>query len=700
MNKNILNSPIGYLQGVGPQRAEILKNELNIYTFKDLVNYFPFRFIDKSKYYKTNEVSEKLNYVQIVGTLSNFKEIKQKRGSRLTAEIIDEEGKIELVWFKNTKWIKKGYNTSKKYVVFGKPNLFGSKINIIHPEMELLIEHKSSIQGGMKPVYHSSEKLNSKGLNSNGISKLQRKLIPEIIDYIPENLSEKIINEHKLISKKEAIKSIHFPSNSINLQKAQFRLKFEELFFIQLSLLKNKLINKEKSKGFVFNKVSKNFNLFFNQLDFELTNAQKRVTKEIRKDLNSGKQMNRLLQGDVGSGKTVVALMSILIAIDNGYQACLMAPTEILAVQHFKTITEFLSHSSLNIKLLTGSTTKSKKINIIDSLKNGTIDIIIGTHALIEPNIAFLNLGVVIIDEQHRFGVEQRAKLWKKNSIPPHILVMTATPIPRTLAMTLYGDLDISIIDELPPNRKPIKTLHIYDNKRLQLIAFMKEQIQNQNQIYVVYPLIEESDTLDYNFLMDGYASLERDFPKPNYQISVVHGKMKAEDKEFELQRFIRKETQIMIATTVIEVGIDVPNANVMIIESAERFGLSQLHQLRGRVGRGAQQAYCVLMSSFKLTDEAKIRLTTMARTNDGFEIADTDLKLRGPGDLMGTKQSGILNLKIADLAKDTQILKLARFVASKILKKDKTLSQEKNKPIYLHYKDLEKDNFAYGRIS
>ena len=626
--------------------------------------------------------------------------IEQKKGKRLAATFTDGTGKIDLVWFRGHKWIKESLKLNEPYVVFGKINWYNG-FSIPHPEIELLSEHEKSFRSAMQALYPSTEKLTQRGITSRVINKLMQQLFLEAKNRFQETISEELLTTCKLISKSEALFNIHFPKNQTLLTKAQYRLKFEELFYIQLQLISKNLARKQKIKGFYFDKVGNAFNTFYqNHLPFELTNAQKRVIKEIRNDMGSKTQMNRLLQGDVGSGKTIVALMCILLAIDNGFQACLVAPTEILAQQHYVGLLELTYELAINIQLLTGSTKTAQRREIHKQLENGTLNILIGTHAVLEDKVLFKNLGLAIIDEQHRFGVAQRSKLWHKNHIPPHILIMTATPIPRTLAMSLYGDLDISIIDELPPGRKPIKTLHKYDNNRLDVFRFIKEEITKGRQVYVVYPLIKESETLDYKDLMDGYESIEREFPKPQYQISIVHGQMKPADKDYEMERFVKGETQIMVATTVIEVGVNIPNASVMVIESADRFGLSQLHQLRGRVGRGNEQSYCILMTTYKLSNDAKTRLETMVKTNDGFEIAEVDLKLRGPGDLMGTQQSGILQLKIADIVKDNDILKLARYHAIKILKEDTQLQTEKNKIIKHTYSQLTKYKNIWNFIS
>lgn len=845
MNVN-LQTPIDYLKGVGPNRADLLRTELGIHTYQDLINLFPNRYIDRTQYYKINQLQRNNADVQVIGKIIGFKEVAQQNGKRLVATFQDETGSMELVWFRGHKWIRERIKLHTPYVVFGRTNWFNGIFSMPHPEMELLEEHEKNLRSALQPVYPSTEKLSNKGITNRVIGTIMQQLFLETNGRFKETLSESIRSELKLLNKSEALFNVHFPKTPELLARAQYRLKFEELFYIQLQLILKNLIHKSKIKGFRFEKVGTYFNTFFSQhLPFELTNAQKRVLKEIRADLGSNAQMNRLLQGDVGSGKTIVAFMSMLMALDNGFQACLMAPTEILSVQHYNGLFELCNKLNISIELLTGSTKTSKRNQIHTALESGELDIIIGTHALLESHVKFKNLGLAIIDEQHRFGVEQRSKLWRKgppqsshweeakairqkymtarpstynlikelqsknkkhstqaesilweclrsknlshkfrrqhiidefivdfvcleknliievdggyhNTIqqkeaddlrtqilneigfkvirftneqvigdidnvllyiekqlkslpfgevggaffPPHVLVMTATPIPRTLAMSVYGDLDISIIDELPPGRKSIKTVHRYDKNRLQVFKFIREEIAKGRQIYVVYPLIKENETMDYKDLMDGYASIERDFPKPNYQISIVHGKMKPADRDYEMQRFIKGETNIMVATTVIEVGVNVPNASVMIIESAERFGLSQLHQLRGRVGRGAEQSYCILMTGNKLSNDSKTRLETMVRTSDGFEIAEVDLKLRGPGDLMGTQQSGVLNLKIADIIKDKDILQNARFYAKKVLNLDPSLSNPENKIILDTYQELAKFKNIWNYIS
>ena len=699
MSFSFLDTPIEYLKGVGPQRAKSLKQELSIHNFEHLLNYFPFRYIDRSKFYKVSQISSTSTYIQLKGKISNIQQIGQQRGKRLTATFTDDTGTIELVWFRGTKWIKESIIPNTEYVLFGKPALFNHKYNIAHPEIEA--EDKEDLGESLQPFYNSTEKLKNKGLGNKAIGTLTKNLLIRAEGILSETLPQEIIGNLKLIPKDKALKNIHFPADPQILSRAQSRLKFEELFYIQLKLLRHKINRNQKFKGNVFTNVGKHLNDFYTQnLPFELTNAQKRVIKEIRNDLGSGQQMNRLLQGDVGSGKTLVAIMSMLIALDNGFQACIMAPTEILARQHSKSISKMLEGLNINLAVLTGSSKKAERKVIHENLESGELNILIGTHALIEDAVKFKNLGLVIIDEQHRFGVEQRAKLWRKNNIPPHILVMTATPIPRTLAMTFYGDLDFSVIDELPPGRKPIKTMHLYDSGRLKLFGFMKKQIALGRQVYIVYPLINESEKLDLKDLMDGYESISRDFPLPDYAVSIVHGKMKAADKEFEMKRFKNGETQIMVSTTVIEVGIDIPNASVMVIENAERFGLSQLHQLRGRVGRGADQSYCILMSGYKLTTEGKKRMEIMVKTNDGFEISEADLKLRGPGDLQGTQQSGVLDLRIADIVKDEKILKYARNLANEILDKDPALESPNNKILKKQLIKMFKNKPNWGLIS
>jgi len=696
-----LQTPIDYLKGVGPSRADLLRKELGIHTYQDLLNLFPNRYLDRTKYFKINELQANNAEVQVIGKIIKFEEIAQKRGKRLVATFKDDTGLMELVWFRGQKWIKDALKLNTEYVVFGKTNYYNGKFSIPHPDTELLAEHEQNLRSSMQAIYPSTEKLSNRGITNRVMTKIMQNLFLETKGRFAESLSETLLSDLKLISKSEAIFNIHFPKNSDLLFKAKYRLKFEELFYIQLQLILKNLIHKSKIKGFPFDTVGEHFNTFFkHHLPFDLTNAQKRVLKEIRADLGSNAQMNRLLQGDVGSGKTIVALMSMLMALDNGFQACLMAPTEILSAQHYNGLKELCNNLNISIQLLTGSSKTSERRKIHEALENGELDILIGTHAVLEDKVKFKNLGLAIIDEQHRFGVEQRSKLWKKNTSPPHVLVMTATPIPRTLAMSVYGDLDISIIDELPPGRKAIKTVHRYDTNRLKVLRFIRDEIKKGRQVYIVYPLIQESANMDYKDLMDGYESIARDFPMPDYQISIVHGRMKPADKEFEMQRFVKGETNIMVATTVIEVGVNVPNASVMIIESAERFGLSQLHQLRGRVGRGAEQSFCILMTSHKLSENSKTRIKTMVRTNDGFEIAEVDLRLRGPGDIMGTQQSGILNLRIADIVKDNDILQHARFHAKQILTKDPRLTNPDHAAILETYRQMAKYKNIWNYIS
>jgi len=701
MAQDVLQTPIEYLKGVGPNRAELLRSELGIHTFQDLIHLFPNRYIDRTQFYKINALQHNKAEVQIVGQITDIKEVGQKRGKRLVATFRDDTGKIDLVWFRRQKWVRERLKLHTDYVVFGKITLFNGIFNMAHPDMELKTDFDKSLSTAIQPIYPSTEKLSNRGISNRVVCKLMEHLFLHVGTNFTESLSEELIDQNALISKKEALLNIHFPKSQKLLASTQFRLKFEELFFIQLQLIYKNLIHKSKIKGFPFNKVGHYFNDFYqHHLPFNLTDAQKRVVKEIRSDMGSNAQMNRLLQGDVGSGKTIVAFLSILIAIDNEFQATLMAPTELLAMQHYNGLKPLCDAVGVTISLLTGSSKTAMRKEIHTGLEDGSLHILVGTHALLEDKVKFKNLGLAIIDEQHRFGVAQRSKLWHKNSSPPHILVMTATPIPRTLAMSVYGDLDISVIDELPPGRKPIKTVHRFDSNRLKVFRFMRDEIAKGRQIYIVYPLIHESQKLDFKDLMDGYESITREFPMPDYQISIVHGQMKPADKEFEMQRFVRGETQIMVATTVIEVGVNVPNASVMIIESAERFGLSQLHQLRGRVGRGAEQSYCILMTSHKLGNDSKTRMETMVRSSDGFEIAEVDLKLRGPGDLMGTQQSGVLRLKIANIVQDKELLSLARVWAKKILKEDPKLSLAKNQPINATYIQMGKYKNIWNYIS
>ncbi|TYP99134.1 ATP-dependent DNA helicase RecG [Tenacibaculum adriaticum] len=696
-----LNQPVTYIKGVSVARAELLYSELGIKTCNDLLHLFPFRYIDKTQFYTINQLQQNTSEVQIAGKITNVKTVKQKRGSRLVATFTDATGSMELVWFKGVKWIKDSLKLNVPYVIYGKLNWYSGKANMPHPELELVSEYKKKLQTAMQPVYPSTEKLSNKGISQKIMRSMLQNLLQQAYGNIEETFSVNFMQENQLLGKRESLLNIHFPKNQELLAKAEYRLKFEELFFIQLQLLMKKLINKAKIKGYVFEQVGENFNNFYNNhLPFDLTNAQKRVLKEIRKDVSTGAHMNRLLQGDVGSGKTIVALLTMLLAIDNGFQATIMAPTEILATQHYNGIAELLEGTDIKVELLTGSSKTKKRREIHKGLEDGSLHILVGTHAILEDKVQFKNLGIAIIDEQHRFGVAQRSKMWHKNELPPHVLVMTATPIPRTLAMSVYGDLDISVIDELPPGRKDIKTVHRYDSNRLAVFKFLKDEINKGRQVYVVYPLIQESEAMDYKDLMDGYESISREFPSPKYQISIVHGKMKPADKDYEMDRFVKGETQIMVATTVIEVGVNVPNASVMVIESAERFGLSQLHQLRGRVGRGAEQSYCILLSSYQLSSDGKTRLKTMVDTVDGFKIAEVDLKLRGPGNIMGTQQSGVLNLKIADVVKDSPILYKARQTAIQLLEDDPTMIKPENSSILKRYTKLQKTSGIWSSIS
>ncbi len=682
-------------------KAEILRKELGIFTQGDLLHHFPFRYVDRTKFYTVKEANANLPYIQIKGTITSLIVRGEKRRKYLAGRFEDKTGFLELRWFQGIKWITANLKLNTEYVLFGKPTEFNGAINIVHPELERSAEAQQTISSVMQPVYSTTEKLKLKGLDSKGLLRLQKNLHSILPKELSETLPQHVLNEYKFFNRHQTYSAIHFPESVAHQEKAETRIKFEELFFLQMRLLHMKLLRTEKIRGVRFDKVGDYFNEFFhNHLPFELTNAQKKVIKEIRTDCGSGKQMNRLLQGDVGSGKTMVALMCMLIAIGNGYQACIMAPTEILANQHAESIAAFLKNMNLNIALLTGSTRTAARRKIHEQLENGEINILVGTHALIEDKVKFKNLGFVVIDEQHRFGVEQRSRLWKKNEIVPHVLVMTATPIPRTLAMTLYGDLDVSVIDELPPGRKPIRTIHKYDTNRLQVWAFLKKEIAAGRQVYIVYPLIDESEKIDLNNLMAGFESICRDFPAPQYHVSIVHGRMKPKDKDFEMQRFVKGETQIMVATTVIEVGVNVPNASVMIIENAERFGLSQLHQLRGRVGSGAQQSYCILMTSSKLGKDSRLRIATMCETNDGFKIAETDLKLRGPGDAEGTRQSGLLDLKLADLSRDAALVQRTRDIAIEMLKRDPNLTSPENSGTRLHLQEQIRKSGEWGRIS
>ncbi len=698
----VLDQDIKYLKGVGPKRSELLNQELNIFNFRDLLYYFPYKYIDRSRFYKIREIDTTHTFIQLKGRILSFRTEGHPRKKRLVAEFADDTGVIELVWFKGLNWVVKSYKINTEYIVFGRPAIYNRRISVPHPEIETVEKQESYVSTKFQAQYNTTEKLKNNYISSKTIYILVNNLLLYLDKKIEETLPEYLVKKLNLLTLERALFNIHFPENNDLLRKATYRLKFEELFFIQMNILKLKNSRKKAFKGFIFSKVGDNLNNFYKQkLDFELTGAQKRVIKEIRKDMGSGKQMNRLLQGDVGSGKTLVALMCMLIALDNGYQACLMAPTEILANQHFETITSFLQGLNINVRLLTGTTRKSERTIIHEGLQNGELQILTGTHALLEDPVRFKNLGMVIIDEQHRFGVAQRAKLWKKNEQPPHVLVMTATPIPRTLAMTLYGDLDVSIIDEMPPGRKPVRTVHYFDTKRLPMFGFLRKQIQEGKQIFIVYPLIKESEKMDYKDLEDGYESISRAFPPPDYLVVCAHGKMKTQEKEIAMKHFVEGRAHILIATTVVEVGVDIPNASVMVIESAERFGLSQLHQLRGRVGRGADQSYCILMSSHKLTNEAKKRIDIMTRTNDGFEIAEMDLKLRGPGDIEGTQQSGIpFDLKIANLAQDGQLIQFARDIATKILEDDPELTSPENQILQKELRKMIKSKIDWSVIS
>ena len=690
---------IKYLQGVGPQRATLLNKELNIFSLHDLLYYFPYKYVDRSRLYYIHEIDGNMPYIQLKGQILSFETIGEGRQRRLVAHFSDGTGVIDLVWFQGIKYLMGRYKAHEEYIVFGKPTVFNGRINVAHPDIDPAKDLTLSTMG-LQPYYNTTDKMKRAGLNSHALEKLMGNAFALLQGAMPETLSQKVVEEHHLMSLDEAIRNIHFPQNPEKLRKAQYRLKFEELFYVQLNILRYAKDRQRKYRGLYFEKVGEVFNTFYSQnLPFQLTGAQKRVIKEIRKDMGSGRQMNRLLQGDVGSGKTLVALMSMLIALDNGYQACMMAPTEILAAQHYETIKQLLFGMNVRVELLMGSVKGKKREEILKGLLTGDVHILIGTHAVLEDTVGFSSLGMVVIDEQHRFGVAQRAKLWAKNTCPPHVLVMTATPIPRTLAMTLYGDLDVSVIDELPPGRKPIQTIHQFDNRRPSLYAGIRKQIAEGRQVYIVYPLIKESEKMDIKNLEEGYEHICEEFPE--CQVSKVHGQMKPAEKDAEMQRFVNGETQIMVATTVIEVGVNVPNASVMVIENAERFGLSQLHQLRGRVGRGADQSYCILVTSYKLSEDTRKRLEIMVQTCDGFEIAEADLKLRGPGDLEGTQQSGVaFDLKIADIAKDGQLLQYVREVASAILEKDPTCVLPENEVLWRQLQALRKTNVNWAAIS
>jgi ATP-dependent DNA helicase RecG len=699
---DFLDTNITYLPGVGPKKAELLNKELNILTYRDLLYYFPYKYIDRTRFYKISELDPDLPFVQVKGSIRGYFTEGRGAGKRLVADFLDDTGSIKLVWFKGVKWVMQSYPPGTEYIVFGKPGIFNGMFNIIHPEIEAADKAAERITSALQAQYSSTENLKNHFLASKAISKLLGTLLKQLTFRLPESLPSWIVTKYKLMELHQALHKIHFPSDPDELERARHRLKFEELFYIQLNLIRFKNNRTQKSRGFIFSTVGDNFNNFyFNNLPFKLTDAQKKVMKEIRRDLGSGKQMNRLLQGDVGSGKTLVALMSMLIAIDNGYQTCIMAPTEILAAQHFETISRMLDGINVKVRLLTGSSKKALRSEIAESLLDRSLNILIGTHALIEENVKFDNLGLVIIDEQHRFGVEQRSRLWQKSLNPPHILVMTATPIPRTLAMTLYGDLDVSVIDELPPGRIPVKTMHFFDSDRNRVFSFLRSQIAEGRQIYIVYPLIKESEKMDYKDLEDGWDTISRVFPPPEYCISVVHGKMPPLVKESSMKLFRDGKAHFLVATTVIEVGVDIPNATVMVIESAERFGLSQLHQLRGRVGRGAKQSYCILMTSVKLSREAVTRLDVMIRSNDGFEIAETDLQLRGPGDIEGTQQSGIpFDLKISSLSKDGQLIEYVRNIAEDTLNKDPQLEKTENAVLVSELRRIFSKRQSWSNIS
>ena len=690
---------IKYLQGVGPQRATLLNKELAIHSLHDLLYYFPYKYVDRSRLYYIHEIDGNMPYIQLKGQILSFETVGEGRQRRLVAHFSDGTGVIDLVWFQGIKYLMGKYKAHEEYIVFGKPTVFNGRINIAHPDIDPAKDLTLSAMG-LQPYYNTTEKMKRAGLNSHALEKLMNNAFALLQGPLSETLSPNVVEENHLMSLDEAIHNIHFPQNPEKLRRAQYRLKFEELFYIQLNILRYTKDRQRKYRGLVFERVGEVFNTFYSQnLPFQLTGAQKRVIKEIRKDMGSGRQMNRLLQGDVGSGKTLVALMSMLIALDNGFQACMMAPTEILAAQHYETIKQFLFGMNVRVELLMGSIKGKKREEILKGLLAGEVQILIGTHAVLEDTVGFSSLGMVVIDEQHRFGVAQRAKLWSKNTRPPHVLVMTATPIPRTLAMTLYGDLDVSVIDELPPGRKPIQTIHQFDNRRASLYAGIRKQINEGRQIYIVYPLIKESEKIDIKNLEEGYGHICAEFPE--CQVSKVHGQMKPAEKDAEMQRFVNGETQIMVATTVIEVGVNVPNASVMVIENAERFGMSQLHQLRGRVGRGADQSYCILVTSYKLSEETRKRLEIMVQTNDGFEIAEADLKLRGPGDLEGTQQSGVaFDLKIADIARDGQLLQHVREIATEIIERDPTGVLPENEILWRQLQSLRKTHVNWSAIS
>ena len=698
---DLLQTKIEFLKGVGPKRAELLNKELSIFTYQDMLDHFPFRYVDKSKVHKVNQICSDAVYYQLVGTVSNMQSFGSPRVTRITATFTDETGSVELVWFQGLKWIRSRFRPGMKYLIFGKANFFNNRYSFVHPEVDDYNPNDLVVGESLQGVYYTTQKLSNIGLGSRQIANIIKTLLPQVVDIIPEVLPQSLVIKDNLMSRKEAYYKIHLPSSARDIHNATLRLKYDEHFFFQLRMLLHKKDRQINTMSVVFDKVGDYFNTFYKEhLPFPLTGAQKRVIKEIRADLKIGHQMNRLLQGDVGSGKTIVALMIMLLALDNGYQAALMAPTEILATQHYESVTDQLKGMNINVALLTGSTKTAERRNILEQLADGSVNIIIGTHALIEDKVVFKNLGLCIVDEQHRFGVAQRARFWEKTSMPPHTLVMTATPIPRTLAMTQYGDLDVSKIDELPPGRKPVKTIHLYQESRLAIISFMKRQIAEGRQIYVVYPLIKESEKMDLINLKEGYEALLRDFPEPEYRICVVHGQMKADDKDFEMQRFVKHQAHIMVATTVIEVGVNVPNASVMIIENADRFGLSQLHQLRGRVGRGSDQSYCILVTDHKLTGEGKKRMATMVSTNDGFEIAEADLLLRGPGETQGTRQSGQVEMKLGDLTKDEPLIRHTRRMVSLLLESDPLLSKPEHAATKRYFDMYYSQDFDWGRIA
>ena len=700
MTTDFLNTPIAYLKGVGPQKADLLGKELGIFRFDDLLHHFPFRYVDRTRFHKISELLEADVEVQLVGKIVSFHEVEGKGRKRLSAIFADETGAVELVWFQSIRVMKQVLQANVPYVLFGKPTVFNGKFNFPHPELELLQDFKESGATAFQPVYNSTEKLNNRGLGNRAFAKLTRQLFPHALEHLPENLPAGLMETLKLMGRKEAFLNAHFPKDAATLERAKFRIKFEESFYMQLVMQGAKVYHKKAVRGYPFKKVGPVFNAFYqNNLPFDLTEAQKRVLREIRKDLGSGAQMNRLIQGDVGSGKTIVALLTMLMAVDNGFQSCLMAPTEILAQQHYEGIAALLEGTEIKVGLLTGSTKVAQRRALEAARLSGELHILIGTHALLEPNVTFQNLGLAIIDEQHRFGVKQRAALLEKNTLPPHVMVMTATPIPRTLAMTVYGDLDVSVIDELPPGRKPIKTLHLFESNRLKMFGLLKREVDAGRQAYIVYPLINESEKMDFRDLMEGYTNISRAFPPPRYQLSIVHGQMKPDEKDFEMKRFVQKQTQIMVATTVIEVGVNVPNASVMVIESAERFGLSQLHQLRGRVGRGADASYCILMTGNKLSSEGKTRMETMVRTQDGFEIADVDMRLRGPGDILGTRQSGVMEFKMIDLVRDGQLIGLAREWAIHIIDKDPKLEAPEHLVLRPLFAKMLRERAVFGRV-